>query len=82
MQRPPEKPFGRLEIVCTAGAVFLAVGSLLGQWPFNLSIALMLLGVVYWTLRDLRSLSRSHNAATPQHRSRKAHAKRTDQASR
>lgn len=82
MQRPPEKPFGRLEIVCTAGAVFLAVGSLLGQWPFNLSVALMLLAVVYWALRDLRSLSQSRNAATPQQRSRKAHAKRTDQASR
>ena len=82
MQRPPEKPFGRLEILCSAGAVFLAIGSLLGLWPFNLPIALMLLAVVYWALRDLRSLSRLNNAATPQQRSRKAHAKRTDQASR
>lgn len=57
MGRPPEKPFGRLEMLCSAGAVLLAIGSLLGLWPFNLPVALVLLAVVYWALRDLRSLT-------------------------
>jgi hypothetical protein len=81
MQPPPEKPFGRLEVLCSAGAVCLAIGTFLGLWPFNLPLALILLAVVYWALRDLRSMSRLKNASIAPQRSRNVHAERTDQAS-
>jgi len=81
MNPPPRKQFGRLEILCSATALCLAIGSLFGLWPFNLPIALVLLAVLYEVLKDLRSLNRlKHPATAPQ--TRKARAEYTDRASR
>ena len=55
MNPPSGKQFGRLEFLCSAAALCLCIGSFLGLWPFNLPIALVLLAVLYWVLRDLRS---------------------------
>ena len=56
--KPPKRrdQIGRLEILCLAAALFLAIGSIVGTWTFNLPIAIVLLAVVYGVLRDLRSL--------------------------
>ncbi len=82
MKPHPGEQFGRLEILCSAAASLLTIGSVLGLWPFNLPIALVLLAVLYGVLRDLRSFNRSKSPATTQHRSGKAHAEQTDRASR
>ena len=73
---------GRLEILCSAAALCLTVGSFWDLLPFHLPIALLLLAVIYGVLRDLRSLNRSTNLVTAGHRSREAHAQPTDRASR
>lgn len=78
----PRKQFGRLEILCSAVAFCLALGSFLGLWPFNLPIALVLLVVLYGVLRDVRSLNRLKNPVTAQHSSRKTHAEQMDRAAR
>ena len=75
------KQFGRLEFLCSAAALCIAIGSLLGLWPFDLTIALVLLAVLYGVLRDLRSLNRlKHPVTAPQ--TRKAYAEHTDRAAR
>lgn len=81
MKPHPGKHFDRLEILCSTAASFLTIGSLLGLWPFNLPIALVLLAVLYGVLRDLRSINRSnHPVKAPQ--TREAHVEQTDRASR
>lgn len=76
------KQFGRLEFLCSAAALCIAIGSLVGLWPFDLPIALVLLAVLYWALRDLRTLNRLKHPVTTQHASRKAHAEQADRAAR
>jgi hypothetical protein len=73
---------GRLEILCSAAALGLGVGGFFDLWPFNLLIALVLLALGYWALRDLRTLNRLKHSLTADHRSRKAHAEQADRASR
>ena len=82
MSPSPNKQFDRLEILCSAVAVCLAVGSVWGLWPFDLPIALVLLAVLYGVLRDVRSLNRVNRQMTAHHRSRSVHGKQTDGASR
>ena len=73
---------GRLEILCYAAALCLGVGNVFDLWPFSLPIALLLLAVGYWALRDLRTLNRLKHPLTAQHLTRKAHAEQADRASR
>jgi hypothetical protein len=82
MNPPPSKQFGRLEILCSAAALSLVIGSLFALWPFDLPIALVLLAVLYGVLRDLRSLNRATHPVAVRERSRKAHAEQADRASR
>lgn len=82
MNPPPSKQFGRLEILCSAAAVSLVIGSLFALWPFDLPIALVLLAVLYGALRDLRSLNRAKHPVAARQRSREAHAEQADRASR
>ena len=82
MVPPSRNRAGRLEILCVAASLGLAVGSVWDLWPFNLPIALLLLAVMYGVLRDVRSFNRSNNPVTTRHRSREAHAEHTDRASR
>jgi hypothetical protein len=79
---PSRNQVGRLEFLCLAGSLCLAVGSFWDLWPFNLPIALLLLAVVYGVLRDLRSFNRSETPVKHLHRSREAHAEQADRASR
>ncbi len=51
-------------------------------WPFGLAIALLLLALGYWALRDLRTLKRLKHPLAVQHLTRKAHAEQADRASR
>lgn len=51
-------------------------------WPFGLAIALLLLALGYWALRDLRTLNRLKHPLTPQHLTRKTYAEHADGASR
>lgn len=82
MNPPRRKQFGRLEFLCAAAALCLAIGSVLGLWPFNLPIAVVLLAVLYGVLRDLRSLTWLKKPVRAQHTSRKAYGERTDHPSR
>ncbi|BCA56005.1 hypothetical protein W02_31450 [Nitrospira sp. KM1] len=82
MTPPARHQVVRLEIPCSAVALCLAVGSVWGLGPFNLPIALLVLAVVYWALRDLRALNQLKYPVTTQHTSRKAHAEQADRASR
>lgn len=82
MKPHPGKQFGRLEILCSAATLCLVIGSVLGLWPFNLAIALVLLAVLYGILRDLRSLNRSKHPVTAHYGSRQAYAEQTDRTSR
>jgi hypothetical protein len=73
---------GRLEILCSAAALCLGVGGFFDFWPFSLPIALVLLALGYWALRDLRTLNRLKHPLTAHHRARNAHAEQADRASR
>jgi hypothetical protein len=58
MNPHPRKQFGRLEILCSAAALCLAVGSFWSLWSFNLPIAFVVVAVLYGVLRDVQSLNR------------------------
>ena len=80
---------GRLEMLCSAAALFLTIESMVGPWTFNPLIALVLLAVVYGVLRDLRAISAAKTPLTAHGRSllhdrasRNAHAGRIDRPSR
>ena len=80
---PLSKPrFGRLEMLCSAAALCLILGSYVDLWPFSLPIALVLLAALYGILWDLRSLNRSKHPATTQHTSRQSYAEQTDRTCR
>ena len=80
--KPPKRRnrIGRLEIFCSAAALLLAIGSIVGAWTLNLLIALVLLAVVYSVLCDLRALKGLKKPVAAQHTSRKSHAERIDRA--
>ena len=82
--KPPKRrnQIGRLEILFSAAALFLTIGSIVGPWTFNPLIALVLLAVVYVVLRDLRALNGLKKPVAPQPTPRKSHAERMDHASR
>lgn len=82
--KPPKRrnQIGRLEILFSAAALFLTIGSIVGPWTFNPLIALVLLAVVYGILRDLRALNGLKKPMAPQRTPRKTHAERMDHASR
>ena len=82
MNPRPRTTVGGLEILCSAAAVCLAVGSFLDLWPFDLPIALLFLAVLYAVLRDLRSLNASKRRVPAQPTSRNAHAEQTVRAPR
>jgi hypothetical protein len=82
MMPPTRYQVGRLEILCSAAALCLGVGSVFDVWPFSLPIALLLLALGYWALRDLRMLKRLKHPLTAQHLTRKTHAEQADRASR
>lgn len=48
----------RLEIVCYAAALFLAIGSIVGAWSLHIVATLILLATLYGVFRDVRALSR------------------------
>jgi hypothetical protein len=76
----PKQRFGRLEMLCSAAALALILGSYVDLWPFSLPIALVLLALLYGVLWDLRSLNRSKHPA--QHNSRQSYAEQTDRTCR
>ena len=79
---PTRNQAGRLELLCSAAALCLGVGGVFDLWPFSLTIALLLLALGYWALRDLRTLNRLKHPLTPQHLTRKTYAEHADGASR
>jgi hypothetical protein len=82
MNPRPRTKVGGLEILCSAAAACLAVGSFLDLWPFNLPIALLFLVLLYAVLRDVRSLNESKRRVPGQPNSRNAHAEQTVRAPR
>lgn len=82
MMPPTRYQIGRLEILCSAAALCLGVGSVFDLWPFGLAIALLLLALGYWALRDLRTLKRLKHPLAVQHLTRKPHAEQADRAAR
>ena len=82
MMPPTRNHVGGLEILCSAAALCLGVGSVFDLWPFSLTIALLLLALGYWALRDLRTLNRLKHPLTAHHLTRKTHAEQADRASR
>ena len=80
--KPPKRQnqIGRLEIIFSAPALFLTIGSIVGPWTFNPLIALVLFAIVYGVLRDLRALKGLRKPVTTQHSPRKSHAEQTDRA--
>lgn len=52
-----EQQFGFLEVVTYIAATTAVVGTMLWGWDLNLFVALILGGVAYAILRDLRTLS-------------------------
>jgi hypothetical protein len=80
--KPPKRrnQIGRLEIFCSAAALLLAIGSIVGAWTLNLLIALVLLAVVYSVLCDLRALKELKKPVAAQHTSGKSHAERIERA--
>lgn len=56
--RTNEKQTGALEVLWYLAAIAIVIGSVVGEWNFNLFIALILLVATYAVLRDVRALSR------------------------